>query len=180
MSLCRALALLAPAFFPFRVFRRLHFREWRRLVKTSSIFTPLAKGCSQRGFPVPSARRKACLRSQRACRFGERSKTVLPQRERRRRERKRRGKVREERRAFRRRIIRILLFDDENLFLSFVTASRYNAESVFGRKYTMAMGGRKRQAKMARSSLEPEMKRLPFKNHSKILLPPAPPFVHFV
>lgn len=33
------------------------------------------------------------------------------------------GKVREERRAFRRRIIRILLFEDENLFLSFITAT---------------------------------------------------------
>lgn len=117
-------ALQMASFFYHRIPSVAHFSATGRLVKSRRrrryLPAPLAKGFSQRAFParlslgeklVWGVNRCAGLgNGQRpfpveACSSGKG------------------GKVREERRAFRRRIIRILLFEDENLFLSFVTAT---------------------------------------------------------
>lgn len=161
-ALCHDFALLASSSLPLHL-RSLIFGNGISL-RRRYLPAPLAKDFSQRGFPVSSAWRKACLGSQRACRFGKRSKTVLLEREDAEREGRRSEKKREH-------------FDGGSSGFScsrMRTSSfllwrlRYNARSVFGRKYTMVMGGRKRQAKGARSSFGPEMKRSPLKNHVRV------------
>lgn len=113
---------VAAIFAPLRISFVAHFRRWR-LVKMSSIFTHAVSKrlLATRISCVFCTAKRACLGSQRACAGLGNGQRPFCRRGK--RESESGGKVREERRAFRRRIIRILLFEDENLFLSFVTAT---------------------------------------------------------